>query len=84
MFDVETVVDLVRGAVAVAVAAAAALLAVWLWKETRRPVSVFTEQETKPTRFDRLTDRAATLVAGGIESKGHAPDDDRAKFVRNR
>ena len=84
MFDIGTVVDLVRGAVAVAVAAAAALLAVWLWKETRRPVSVFTEQENQPTRFDRLTDRAATLVGSGIESKGHAPDDDRATFDRNR
>ena len=66
MLDFVTVFDLLRAAAGVAVAAAAAVLAVWLWKETRRPASLFTEPESEPTRFDRLTDRAATLVGSSI------------------
>jgi hypothetical protein len=51
--------------IAAAVAAVAAfIMAVWLWKETRRPASLFTEQERTSSVFDRIADFAAAVLGG--------------------
>ena len=82
MLDVAQLTDTIRGVLGLLVLVATGVLALWLWKETRRPTSLFSQTETTETSFDRLTDRAISVVRAGARSV--KDDEGEDETVRRR
>lgn len=79
MLDLESAFNALRVAFAAVVCLAAAVLGLWLWKETRRPTSLFSAAEFEPRAVDRFTDRAASIVGAGVRVAGRSDLDGPAR-----